>query len=279
VSAMPQPGLAAPFDAVASRYDETFTTSVIGRAQRGAVWRELAKTFRSGDHILEIGCGTGVDACFLAERNIRVVACDLSVQMIDVATHKIQQRGLQKLIRPLVLRAEDITDLPAGELFDGAFSNFGALNCVDDLTRVSRSLARLLKPGATAVLCWMGPCCMWEMLWYLGQWNTGKAFRRFKPEGISVRIANGAFVHVQYPSAATLARAFAPEFHVKSVRGIGIAVPPSYLESWARRHRYLLQRCEQLDSWLGAFPGIRSIGDHVLVRLQREQTDFGGIEA
>ena len=276
MSAMPQPELAAPFDAVAARYDQTFTTSTIGRAQRGAVWRELAKTFRSGDHILDIGCGTAVDACFLAERNIRVLACDPSSQMIDVATRRIQQRRVQKLVRPLVLRAEDIAALPSNELFDGAFSNFGALNCVDDLKGVARGLARLLKPGATAILCWMGPCCMWEMLWYLGQWNTDKAFRRFKPEGISARIANGVFVHVHYPSVTTLARAFAPEFRLKSVRGIGVAVPPSYLEPWARRHPRLLQLCEQFDSWLGPCPGIRSLGDHVLVRLQREQTALGG---
>jgi len=276
MSAMPQPELAAPFDAVAARYDQTFTTSTIGRAQRGAVWRELAKTFRSGDHILDIGCGTAVDACFLAERNIRVLACDPSSQMIDVATRRIQQRRVQKLVRPLVLRAEDIAALPSNELFDGAFSNFGALNCVDDLKGVARGLARLLKPGATAILCWMGPCCMWEMLWYLGQWNTDKAFRRFKPEGISARIANGAFVRVHYPSVTTLARAFAPEFRLKSVRGIGVAVPPSYVEPWARRHPRLLQLCEQFDSWLGPCPGMRSLGDHVLVRLQREQTAFGG---
>ncbi len=278
MSAMPQPGLATPFDAVANRYDETFTSSVIGRVQRAPVWREIEKTFRSGDRILEIGCGTGVDACFLAERNIRVVACDVSVQMIDVATHRIQQRGLQKLVRPLVLRAEDIADLPAGELFDGALSNFGALNCVDDLNRVARGLARLLKPGATAMLCWMGPRCMWEMLWYLGRWNRTKAFRRFNPAGVSARVANGAFVRVRYPSVTTVAGSFAPEFRVKSIRGIGVAVPPSFVEPWARRHPRFLQLCEQFDSWLGTCPGIRSLGDHVLVRLQRQQTDLGGVE-
>jgi ubiquinone/menaquinone biosynthesis C-methylase UbiE len=276
MSAMPQPRLAAPFDAVAARYDETFTTSTIGRAQRGAVWRELAKSFRSGDYILDIGCGTGVDACFLAERNIRVVACDPSSQMIEVATRRIQRRRVQKLVRPLVLRAEDIATLPAEDLFDGAFSNFGALNCVDDLKGLARGLARMLKPGATAVLCWMGPSCMWEMLWYLAQRDRGKAFRRFQPEGSCARIAEGAFIHVHYPSLNVLVRAFAPEFLVKSVRGVGVAVPPSYLEPWARRHPQLLHLCEQADSWLGRCPGIRSLGDHMLVSVQRTQTPMDG---
>src|SRR5580700_6520470 len=89
-----QPFYAAPFDAVANRYDETFTSSSIGRAQRLAVWAEMAKVFRPGDRALEIGCGTGVDACFLAERGVQVVASDSSSQMIAVAERRVQQNGL-----------------------------------------------------------------------------------------------------------------------------------------------------------------------------------------
>ena len=36
---------AAPFDAIAGRYDETFTTSRIGLAQRASVWKKLDKVF------------------------------------------------------------------------------------------------------------------------------------------------------------------------------------------------------------------------------------------
>jgi len=278
MSAIPQQACAAPFDAVAERYDATFTSSKIGQAQRSEVWRQLRKTFHAGDLTLEIGCGTGVDACFLAERNIRVLACDPSSQMISMVIQKIQQHGLQKLVRPIVLRAEDLGVLPAEELFDGAFSNFGALNCVDDLKSVARGVARLLKPGATAVLCWMGPYCMWEIVWYLAKGDKVRAFRRFKQEGISARIADGTLIEVRYPSVRSIARAFAPEFSVQSVQGIGVAVPPSYLEPWAQRHPHLLRICERVDSWLGRCPGFRSLGDHVLVRLQREPTPLGVIE-
>lgn len=268
--------LAAPFDAVAASYDETFTLSKIGQAQRAAVWHELAKAFGTGDHTLEIGCGTGVDACFLAKRGVRVVACDPSFRMIDVATRRIQQNGLQGLIQPRQLGAENIASLGSSEKFDGAFSNFGALNCVEDLRKLAIDLASLLKPGATSLLCWMSPCCIWEMIWYAAHGERDKAFRRFKPEGIPARLIDDAFVHVRYPSVGSLARAFAPEFRVKSVRGIGVAVPPSYLEPWARRHPQLFHVCARFDSWMGSYPGIRSLGDHVLVRLQREQTAFGG---
>lgn len=270
MAATQQPVLAAPFDSVAARYDETFTLSKIGQAQRATVWRELAKTFRSGQRVLEIGCGTGADACFLAERGVRVLACDSSSRMIDVATRRIQQSGLQRLVLPRVLDAENLLSLWPGARFDGAFSNFGALNCVEDLRKLAIDLAVLLKPGATALLCWMGPCCAWEIVWYLAHRNRRKAFRRFKSGGVTAKIAEDTSVHVQYPSFKSIQRSFAPEFRVESVQGVGVAVPPSYCESWACRHPHLLEFFSKFDSLLGFSPGIRSLGDHLLVRFQRE---------
>jgi ubiquinone/menaquinone biosynthesis C-methylase UbiE len=270
-----QPVYSAPFDAVAVRYDETFTASKIGQAQRAAVWSELRKTFRPGDCALEIGCGTGIDACFLAERGVRVIACDSSSQMIAVATRRILESGQRKLIRPLLLRAEDLGTLPTEELFDGALSNFGALNCVEDLRRLAQDLAKLLKPGATALLCWMGPYCLWEMIWYLAQGNRDKAFRRLNRDGVTARIADGPFVRVHYPPVRLLARVFAPEFRFQSFKGIGVAVPPSYVENWAQHHPRLLHLCERADQYLGRCPGIRTLADHVLLRFQREDETTG----
>lgn len=265
----------APFDAVAARYDKTFTSSKIGQAQRVAVWSELATQFRAGEHVLEIGCGTGIDACFLAARGVQIVACDPSSEMIRVLRRRLEQTELSNLVETHALDAEDITRLQPAELFDGAFSNFGAINCIHDLRKLANDLARLLKPGATAVLCWMGPYCTWEQVWYLVHGSREKAFRRLKRNGVQARIADGVFAHVRYPSVKGLARVFAPEFRLKSVRGIGIAVPPSYLEVWAQRHPGLLQMCQRADLWLARCPGIRSLGDHVLVRLQRQSSSAG----
>jgi cyclopropane fatty-acyl-phospholipid synthase-like methyltransferase len=266
----------APFDAVAASYDETFSSSKIGQAQRASVSSELAKAFHPGARILEIGCGTGVDACFLANRGVHVVACDNSPQMIAVAKRRIGENGLQQFVQTRVLRAQDIAALDTNELFDGAFSNFGVLNCVEDLGRFARDLAQRLKPGASVVLCWMGPCCLWEIGWYLVHGNRKKAFRRLQRDGVTAKIADGAFVRVHYPSVKSLVRTFAPEFRVAVVKGIGVAVPPSYLEPWAQQHPRLFQMGERADSFLGHCPGVRVLADHILVRLQREGVAAGG---
>jgi SAM-dependent methyltransferase len=260
----------APFDAIASRYDETFTTSRIGRAQRASVWRELEKAFRSGDRVLEIGCGTGVDACFLAERGVTVLACDSSPQMIAVATRRATDNRKLGSVRPHLLAAEDIASLRSGDFFDGAFSNFGALNCVLDLRQLAKDLSILLRPGATALLCWMGRCCLWEITWYLAQGKPVKALRRFQREGVTARLAEGANVHVRYPSVRLLAQTFAPEFQLKSVTGIGVFVPPSYLETWANRFPGLFGLSVRTDSLLGRCPGIRAFADHILLEFRRE---------
>jgi len=70
------------FDRVAASYDDSFTRTVIGQAQRKQVWKRLLKAFAPGDRILELNCGTGEDARFLAIRGRRIVACDGSAEMI-----------------------------------------------------------------------------------------------------------------------------------------------------------------------------------------------------
>jgi hypothetical protein len=190
--------------------------------------------------------------------------------MIEVATRRIQQSGLLGLVQPRVLGAENFPSLWSSERFDGAFSNFGALNCVEDVRKLAIDLAGLLKPGATALLCWMGPYCIWEIVWYLAYRNRRNAFRRFKSGGVTAKIAEDASVQVHYPSFKSIQRSFAPEFRVRSVQGVGVAVPPSYCESWACRHPRLLKLYSKFDSHLGRCPGIRVLGDHLLVRLQRE---------
>jgi ubiquinone/menaquinone biosynthesis C-methylase UbiE len=278
MSALPQPVCRAPFDAVAHEYDDVFTDSLIGRAQRNSVWRELQRAFGANDRVLEIGCGTGVDACFLAQRGTHVVACDSSVGMIEVTTRRVDKMVLQRLVDPIVLPAEQISTLRANQPFDGAFSNFGVINCVENLAALSSALAALVKPGGQVLLCWMGACCAWETAWYLAHANPKKAFRRFQRGAVVASIAKGSSVRIQYPSVRTIARTFRPEFQLEAVKGIGVAVPPSYVESFARRHPRWMELSERFDLKLAQMPGIRALADHILVRLRRRDAR-SGVEA
>jgi ubiquinone/menaquinone biosynthesis C-methylase UbiE len=258
----------APFDALAEGYDQGFTFSSIGRAQRSAVWRELRRTFKAGDRILEIGCGTGVDACYLAEVGAKVVACDSSAAMIQVAARRVREIGTHA-VDLRVLAAENLATLQHEAPFDGVFSNFGALNCVEDLQAVGENLGRLLKPGGTALLCFLGPACFWEVFWYLLKGKPGKAFRRWQSAGDMAELAPQSRVQVRYYGVRSLARIFAPSFQLRSWRGIGLFVPPSYVERVAKRFPTLLKLAEWADLPLARCPVIRGCSDHILVKLEQ----------
>ena len=270
----------APFDALADTYDDRFTNSLIGRAQRKAVWRELDRAFRPGERVLEINCGTGVDALHLASLGVEVLACDSSSRMIDVARrslnrvrHESDPETMRRaLVRFEVLATEEIARLYDGGStppFDGVLSNFAGLNCVEDLAAVARDLARLMRPGAPAVLCLFGPFCAWETLWYLAHGRPRRAFRRLRSSGDLVEFAEGAGVRVRYPTARVLARLFTPHFRLKTWRGVGVAVPPSYVESLAQRFPKALSLLARADRWLAALPLARVLGDHMLLVFER----------
>jgi SAM-dependent methyltransferase len=264
MAAMTQPR-PAPFDVLAESYDRIFTDSLIGRAQRSAVWRQLDATFLPGHRVLELNCGTGVDALHLAKRNVRVDAFDVSSAMITVANRRLASVNLPAEFE--VLATEDLGTLDS--VYDGAFSNFGGLNCVQDLRQVADNLARLVRPMGHVVLCLASRFCVWESAWWLAHGKPAKAFRRLRKGGISAELSPGLLVHVQYPSVRELRRLFAPEFCLVAVQGIGLFVPPSYLEPHARRFPGLLGAAARLDALLGSCPGLRGVADHVLLTFRR----------
>jgi SAM-dependent methyltransferase len=259
----------SPFDAMAADYDRQFTHSLIGTLMRRAVWRRLDICFGPGGTILELGCGTGEDAVHLAGRGLRVVATDASPAMAALAREKAERAGLQDKIEAFPMPIEALREDPAmlpvpGDGFHGALSNFGALNCVEDLRVVACGLASLMRPGAIAVLCVMGPHCPWEWLWYLGHGRPAKAFRRLKPGGTVWRDMT-----IRYPSAAETARAFAPEFRLRRASALGALLPPSYAEAWAKRHPALIAALDRAERRWETFPPLVRLADHYLLELER----------
>jgi SAM-dependent methyltransferase len=257
----------AAFDTMAADYDEHFTFSIVGRAQREVVWNCAAATFRFGDRILELNCGTGEDALFLARRGMRVTACDASVRMIEHAKARKELEAPDARISFRVLPTEHLHTLPKQPLFDGVLSNFSGLNCVDDLQVVARELAARLRPRAKLLLCLSTRFCLWEVLHYAAQCKFRKAVRRWR--GVSPARFEGHSFFVYYPTIRSLRRSFAPEFKLRSVTGVGIATPPSYLEGWASAHPRMLDAMKSFDKAVCDLPLFRSIGDHMLLSMEK----------
>jgi ubiquinone/menaquinone biosynthesis C-methylase UbiE len=254
------------FDAIAKVYDSLFTTSLIGRSQRAAVWRKAETVFRPGDRVLELNCGTGEDALFLARRGVAVYACDASGEMIAQARARKAIEAPSAEVEFNVLCTESLENL-SGECFDGIFSNFSGLNCVENLARTARELAMLVHPGSQLLFCLSTRFCVWETLHYLLRGEVRKCFRRLS--GIAQSSLGGYPVTIYYPTLGSVLKSFRPTFQLRSVTGIGVAVPPSYLEAWAQRNEYTFHLCEAADRVLCHTPGVRVLGDHMLLHLER----------
>ena len=227
----------------------------------------LTRTFRANEKVLELNCGTGEDAIFLAGNGISVFALDASPQMIARAEQRLQHSSPQIPVVFCELPTERIGELHPETQFDGAFSNFSGLNCIADLDAVASSLAGLVKQGGRLVLCFSTRFCLIEILYYLsvGQWR--KAFRRCK--GYSEVTLDGMQFTVYYPTLRKIRQSFAPDFRLDSCTGIGVTVPPSYLEAWARQHPRLFLLLRRLEERLAALPILRSTGDHVLLCFEK----------
>jgi len=257
--------VASTFDRMAWTYDQVFTESVVGRAQRGIVRRELGRSFRSVRRVLELNCGTGEDALYLSSRGVEVLACDASREMIAVARRKAALAGGEAVF--LVLATESIRELAGKAPFDGVFSNFSGLNCVPDMSGLAEDLSRLVAPRARLLLCVSGRCCLWELAWYLGKGLPAKAFRRLRG-AVTARIEGREFP-VLYPTIRQWRSRFRPFFALRRVRAVGLFVPPTYVEGWARRRPRTVAALARLDRRFGAWPLLRGLGDHLLLEFER----------
>lgn len=103
-----------------------------------------ALDIQPGSRVLEIGCGSGHTACYLAERfHCQVTAVDLSAGMIAAARQRVTKAGLQAQVR---CETADIAGLPFAEhSFDYVIVQ--AVLMFVDKARALTEIQRVLKPG------------------------------------------------------------------------------------------------------------------------------------
>jgi SAM-dependent methyltransferase len=251
------------FDAIAEVYDSTFTHTRIGSLMRAAVQSRMDVHFRPGQHILELNCGTGEDAIHLGKRGVEVLATDASLEMIRLTSAKIMSEKLSRIIKAQRLDWEAPSTLPVAE-FDGALSNFGGLNCVEDLRGAAQALAGCIRIGGIAVLVIMGPLCPWEWIWFMLHGRLSKAFRRLRT-GVQWR-----GTPIRYPSIGTTKRAFSPMFRMIRASALGALLPPPFAESLAMRYPKMAQRLNRWEREIESLPLLPSLADHYVVELERQ---------
>jgi demethylmenaquinone methyltransferase / 2-methoxy-6-polyprenyl-1,4-benzoquinol methylase len=138
------------FDRIAGVYDLMNSAMTAGLHHQ---WRQRAverAEVGPGSNALDVCCGTG-DLALELRRQIgpdgRVVGCDFSEPMLELARSKSGEEGL-----PAEFAWADALELPYGDAsFDAVTIGFGARNLAD-LDRGLNEMTRVLKPGGRLVI-------------------------------------------------------------------------------------------------------------------------------
>ena len=95
------------------------------------------------DKVLEIGCGTGSTALLHAKDVAHILATDISEKMIEIASHKALEQGVDNVTFE-VARVKEIR--ARATTFDVILAH-SILHLLPDVEGTLRALAMMLKPG------------------------------------------------------------------------------------------------------------------------------------
>ena len=101
----------------------------------------------SGDRVLEVGVGTGINAA-LYPRDCQVTGIDFSPSMLEQARARVARKELSH-VRLMEMDAADLK-FP-DESFDIVYAPY-LVNCVSDPLKVVREMRRVCKPGGKIVI-------------------------------------------------------------------------------------------------------------------------------
>ncbi|WP_374688152.1 class I SAM-dependent methyltransferase [Promineifilum sp.] len=256
--------VAEAFSRKAGVYDAFGENHANMARMRRKVHDHIAAVMPPGGHLLEINAGTGQDAVALVKRGFRVHATDFAPGMLAEIEAKIARGNLGGR---LTVQACSFTELDhvTGGPFDGLYSNSGGLNCIADLTAVTRHLPALLRPGARVTWVIMPRICPWELAVTIKDFRVGT--RRLRPGGILAHV-EGVHFMTYYFSAAQTRRAFGPRFRQVQLEGLSVFTPTADNKTFAVNHERLFRALTRLDDALSRRPPFNSWGDFFILTME-----------
>lgn len=236
---------------------------------RKRVHKEVLLHLNLGDHLLELNCGTGIDALYFAQKGIKVTATDNADGMLHEFSKKVESQNLNDRISIKKCSFNELEQLGELEKFDYVFSNFGGLNCSNQLGKILNDIDNLLKPGGKFTLVIMPKFCLWEIIFILkGRLNF--AFRRFRENGTSAHI-EGVYFDCFYYSPNFINKQLKENFKLLSLKGLSIFVPPPFIEHFIERHPKLFRFLESIENKTFHLWPFRSIGDHYMITMEKKK--------
>jgi ubiquinone/menaquinone biosynthesis C-methylase UbiE len=257
-----QKNVNAAFSKQSAHFDEDDLRNPILQAWRQRVYGHVDQFVKPNSKILELNAGTGIDAMRFAELGHEVHATDLSNGMIVKLKEKSSAMADQITVQQLSF---DRLDLVEGK-FDYVFSNFGGLNCIEDLKEVTKHLPRLLNPAGFVTWVIMPRIAPWEWVWML-KGNFSGAFRRFKKNGVMAHL-EGEFFRTYYHSLREIEKSFGQQFQLVGCEGLGVFSPPPGAEQFIKKFAHISGFLNRIDRTMSKNSPFSGWGDHIIVTFR-----------
>lgn len=255
----------AAFSRQSLHFDEDDFSNPILQAWRQRVYTHVDQFLKPHSKILELNCGTGIDAIRLASQGHTIHATDISGGMLSQLKQKISLQSLQNKITVEQLPFDQLDKLNGK--FDYVFSNFGGLNCIDDLKKVTMHLPPLLNQEAFVTWVIMPRITPWEWTWALKA-KFKDAFRRFTKDGVNAHL-EGEFFKTHYFSLSEIRESFGAQFQLIRSEALGVFSPPPAAMSFVKRFPFLSDTLNGIDQSLANVFPFNRWGDHTIVTFQK----------
>lgn len=150
--------MAEVFDQKAKDYDDWYKRplgALVDRVEKEAIYAYLEP--KPGEHILDVGCGTGNFSIELAKLGVKVTGIDISEPMLEKARIKASEENLN-----IEFLKADALNLPFKDCSFDKIVSVTALEFAGELKTVLRECHRVLKNGGRMVIGLIGGNSLWS---------------------------------------------------------------------------------------------------------------------
>jgi 2-polyprenyl-3-methyl-5-hydroxy-6-metoxy-1,4-benzoquinol methylase len=262
--------LSHAWDLLSHDYDKNLDKKVVSAYMRSVSLEYLGKYFSPGMKILELGCGTGDEAIYLAKRGLNVFGTDVSDSMINYAKQKEESQNLSGSSRFGKLPIERISEIK--DVFYGAYSSFGGLNCVAAPERFAQDINLLIEPEGYLIVSVMNRFSIAELFLFSLKLKFSIAFRRLGRKPLVVRVTDSPYsFECRYYSPRKFYNYFKNNFELVKIIALPLfLLPIEPLDSFLGKHNRLFKTILSFDKFFGKLPVLRSLGDHFLMVMRKK---------
>jgi ubiquinone/menaquinone biosynthesis C-methylase UbiE len=263
--------LRGEFDSVAAQYDRSTELHPIDRYLKDRAVELLRSALEGYDPLLEIGPGTGYHTLPLLERGHRILAIDVSEQMLLRLRARLGASGAAERLDTRIGRLANLESILSGTetaAFRAAYSAFGAFNLEPEIVRAVGPLARVIAPNGRLEIVVLNRPGAAPVIWEAVAGRTSDGFRRVAE---TVRVGESRYpLDLHVPSIGRWDSMLHPYFVRRRIEPISVLAPPyesdRVLEFAGPQGS---DRARRLDRRASRVPGAFLLAEWLLLEYER----------